>query len=316
MSDNIQTAYVRQYQNTVGMLLQQTNSRLRNAVQVKACTGESAALIEQFGAVNPVFGITRHQDTPLIGVPQDRRWVTPTEAHWAELLSRSVDLAKLNIDPSNPYVQAGTAAMLRAQDDVIISKFFGQNLTGKDMTTVVGPLSSYNSGSQLIAGNVGTSGSDGGLNVKKLRAAKNILLAAEVDVETDKLFMVLTSKQHDDLLGEIQIVSGDYNMRDRPVLVDGMVKSFLGFNFILSERLPGCPNFNAALDSSITGYTQGSKWLIPFWAQSGVALGVWDDVTVSISTRNDKCDDTQFYIRQMIGATRLEEKKCGVITCV
>jgi hypothetical protein len=215
------------------------------------------------------------------------------------------------IDPAGPYTQAGVYAMGRAKDDEIISGFFNSNNTGENGTSATGLLSAYNSGSQLVAATVGASGNTG-LNIAKLRAAKKILLQSEVDVDNDPLYMIISAQQNDNLLNEAQAISLDYNTK--PVLVDGKITSFMGFNFIHSERIPGAANFNTAINGSVTGYTTGTTWLNPFWAKSGVALGMWNDIKVSVDRRADKRNSWQVYVTGTFGGARLEEKRCGIIT--
>ena len=223
------------------------------------------------------------------------------------------------IDPSSSYAMAGAWAMGRAIDDEIISGVFNANNTGDNGTVSTGLLSAYNGGSQAVAAATG-SASATGLNIAKLRQAKKILLQAEVDIDNDPLFMIITAKQHDDLLNEAQAISLDYNAK--PVLVDGRITSFMGFNFIHSERIPGGLSFNSAINPALaTGstdgtYTAGSRWMVPFWAKSGVALGVWNDIQTSIDRRPDKRNSYQVYVTGTFGGARMEEKRTGFITCV
>ena len=311
MSINVNTAFVQQYSTNVMMLLQQQGSRLRNAVQNFSFVGKAASMAEQFGSVSPVRNQSRHSDTPLISTPQDKRWIYPNDYDWADLID-SQDRLRMLVDPSGPYTQAGVMAMGRAIDDEIISGLFNANNTGENGTVATGLLSAYNSGSQAVGITVGASGNTG-LNIAKLRAAKRILLQADVDVDNDELFMVITAKQHDDLLNEAQAISLDYNTR--PVLVEGRIRAFMGFNFIHSERVPGGANFNSAINSSVTGYTLGSQWMVPFWAKSGMALGLWNDVQASVDRRADKRNSWQVYVTGTFGGARLEEKRTGFITC-
>ena len=311
MSVNVNTAFVQQYSTNVMMLLQQQGSRLRNAVQNFSFVGKAASMAEQFGSVSPVRNQSRHSDTPLISTPQDKRWIYPNDYDWADLID-SQDRLRMLVDPSGPYTQAGVMAMGRAIDDEIISGLFNANNTGENGTVATGLLSAYNSGSQAVGITVGASGNTG-LNIAKLRAAKRILLQADVDVDNDELFMVITAKQHDDLLNEAQAISLDYNTR--PVLVEGRIRAFMGFNFIHSERVPGGANFNSAINSSVTGYTLGSQWMVPFWAKSGMALGLWNDVQASVDRRADKRNSWQVYVTGTFGGARLEEKRTGFITC-
>jgi hypothetical protein len=312
MSFNVSTAFVQQYSTNVMMLLQQQGSRLRSTVTPYKFVGKAASMAEQFGAVSPVRNQGRHSDTPLISTPQDKRWIYPNDYDWADLID-SQDKLRMLIDPTSSYAMAGAWAMGRAIDDEIISGIFNSNNTGENGTSATGLLSAYNSGSQAVGASVGASGNTG-LNIAKLRAAKRILLASEVDVDNDQLFMAITAKQHDDLLNEAQAISLDYN--SKPVLVDGKISQFMGFNFIHSERIPGGASFNTAINPAVTGYTTGSQYLVPFWAKSGMALGVWNDIQTSIDKRADKRNSFQVYVTGTFGGARLEEKRVGYITCV
>lgn len=317
MSVQVNTAFVQQYSTNIAMLLQQQGSRLRNAVQNQSFVGMAASMVEQFGNVSPVRNQSRHSDTPLISTPHDKRWVYPNDYDWADLIDDQ-DRLRMLIDPAGPYTQAGVMAMGRAMDDEIIAGFFGSNNTGQTGATATGTLYAYNSNSQSVAATTGAAAATG-LNIAKLRAAKKILLQADVDVDNDELYMAITAQQHDNLLNEAQAISLDYNTR--PVLVDGKISSFMGFNFIHSERIPGAANFNTAINTGLASadsdgsYVTGSRWMVPFWAKSGMALGMWNDVKASVDKRADKRNSWQVYVTGTFGGARLEEKRCGIINC-
>jgi Phage capsid protein len=317
MSVNVNTAFVQQYSTNIMMLLQQQGSRLRNAVQNYSFQGKAASMAEQFGQVSPVRNQSRHSDTPLISTPQDKRWIYPNDYDWADLIDQQ-DRLRMLIDPSGPYTMAGVYAMGRAIDDEIIAGIFGSNNTGENGTSATGTLYAYNSNSQSVAAATGAA-SAAGLNIAKLRAAKRKLLEADLDIDNDQLFAVISAKQHDDLLNEAQAVSLDYNTR--PVLVDGKITQFMGFNFIHSERIPGAANFNSAINTGITSadsdgsYVAGSRWMVPVFAKSGMALGMWNDIQASVDRRPDKRNSWQVYVTGTFGGARLEEKRCVLINC-
>ncbi len=318
MSFNVNNAFVQQYSTNVMMLLQQQGSKLRGAVQNMKFLGKAASVAEQFGSVSPVRNQSRHSDTPLISTPQDKRWMYPNDYDWADLVD-SQDKLRMLIDPTSSYAMAGAWAMGRAIDDEIISGFFNANNTGENGTTSTGLLSSFGSGSQMVAAATGASAATG-LNIAKLRRAKRVLMEGLVDVDNDQLFAVISARQHDDLLNEAQAISLDYNTK--PVLVDGKISAFMGINFIVSERIPGAAGFNTAINPSVpTGssdgqYTTGSRFMVPVFAKSGMAMGLWNDVTTSIDRRPDKRNSYQVYVTGTFGATRLEEKRCVIINCV
>lgn len=318
MSFQVTTAFVQQYSTNIAMLLQQEGSRLRSAVQEYSFTGKAASMMEQFGSVTPVRNQGRHTDTPLISTPQDKRWIYPNDYDWADLIDDQ-DRLRMLIDPAGPYTRAGVYALGRAMDDEIISGIFNSNNTGENGTTTTGTLYAYNSNSQSVPAVTGSTAASG-LNVAKLRAAKKILLQAEVDIDNDPLYMAITAKQHDDLLNEAQAINLDYT--DKPVLVEGRIMRFMGFNFLHSERIPGGANFNTAINPAITSgssdgnYTTGSRWMVPFWAKSGMALGLWNDIQASVDRRPDKRNSWQVYVTGTFGGARVEEKRCGLINCV
>jgi hypothetical protein len=309
MSFQAPTASVQQYTAQVMMLLQQSESRFENAVQVRPFYGKAASVVEQFGQTNAVRITSRHSDTVLMSTPHDKRWVFPIDYGWNELTDQQ-DLLRMLIVPGNMYAAGGAAAMKRAMDDEILSAFFNSNKTGENGSIDTGLLGAFGGGSQVVAVNTGSSANTG-LNIAKLRAAKRILLQAEVDIDNDPLFMAISAKQHDDLLNEAQAISLDYN--STPVLVNGRINSFMGFNFIPSERIPGAGSYNVAINPGLT-VPAGQNW-VPFWAKSGVCLGKWDELRAKVGPRPDKNDAEQVSLRMTLGATRLEERRCGYIVC-
>ena len=291
MSFNITTHFVQQYTTNVQLLLQQKGSKLRNTVTVGSYTGKAAKAIEQVGPVTAQKRTIRHGDTPLISTPADARWVFPVDYEWADLIDDQ-DKLRMLIDPTSSYSQNGAYALGRAMDDEIISAFFADAKTGENgsTTTIFGV-------DQDVVVATGSTGATG-LNISKLREAKKILMQNEVDIDNDPLFCIITASQHDDLLNEAQAISLDYNTR--PVLVDGKITAFMGFNFIHTERLP--------LNSS-------SQRRVPAFAKSGMHLGLFNDINTMISERADKGYATQVYVKGTFGATRTEEGKVVEIVC-
>jgi hypothetical protein len=291
MSFNVTTHFVQQYTTNVQLLLQQKGSKLRNTVTVGSYTGKAAKAIEQVGPVTAQKRTIRHGDTPLISTPADARWVFPVDYEWADLIDDQ-DKLRMLIDPTSSYSQNGAYALGRAMDDEIISAFFADAKTGENGSTTT----SFGSGQDVVVG-TGSTGATG-LNISKLREAKKILMANEVDIDNDPLFCIITAEQHDDLLNEAQAISLDYNTR--PVLVDGKITAFMGFNFIHTERLP--------LNGS-------SQRRVPAFAKSGMHLGLFNDINTMISERADKGYATQVYVKGTFGATRTEEGKVVEIVC-
>lgn len=292
MSQNIPTHYVQQYSSNIQLLLQQRGSKLRDKVMTGNHVGKQASPVDQFGAVSAQRVTGRFNAMPRVDAPTDRRWVFPVDYDLPQLLD-SFDKLRLLTDPNSSYVVNGTYAMGRAMDDEIIASFFADAKTGESGSTTT----TFNA-SNLIQSDFGAA-ADVGLTVKKLREGKKLLMSYEVDLEADTLTCVVTAKQHDDLLAEAQVVSTDFN--DRPVLVEGKVTRFLGINIVHSERL-------------VLKETDNRR--VPLFAKSGMYLGLWNDISTSISKRNDlRGEPWQAYAIGTFGATRLEENKVIEIEC-
>jgi hypothetical protein len=277
MSNQISTAFVQQYNTNVAHLLQQKGSKLRDSVMTSAATGKAAKVVEQVGAVNAVKRTTRHADTPLIDTPHSARWTFPVDYEWADLIDDQ-DKVRMLINPQSPYAVNGAYAMGRAIDDEIIGAFFGTSKTGENGST-----------DEAFSGNTVSAGSTGALEIGQLLEGKRLLMENEVDLDNDQIFMAIPAEQHEDLLGMSQIQTIDSN--STKVLVDGQVRSFLGINFITTQRL----------DTSVAASQD-----CPMWAKSGMHLTVWNDITTKVEERADKSFATQVYVKGTFGATRLE----------
>lgn len=293
MSANLPSLYAQQFATNVQLLLQQKGSRLRKAVTEGNYKGEQASPVDQVGKVEMQPVTTRFSPMTRVDAPVDRRWVLPTPFDLPQLVD-TFDLLKMAVDVKSTYTQNAVNAAGRQWDRTLLTAMFGTNQTGKTGSTgttfTAGNIVAVNEGS---AGNVN-------MNVAKLRKAKKLLMGYDVNVDEDPLWCAINASQHDALLQEATVISTDFN--DRPVLVDGKLMRFMGFNFIHTELL----NNNA------TPYR-----MVPAWARSGVHLGIWgEDMKVEISQRNDlTAVPWQIYLYMMTGATRLEENKVIQILC-
>ena len=293
MADNIASVYAVQYGTNISLLLQQKGSKLRGAVQTGSYKGKQSEVVTQYGATSARAVSTRYQPIVPVNTPNDRRWVFPEDYDWADLID-NFDKLRLLADPQSAYSQNGLYAMGRAIDDVIISAFYGTAKTGE----AGGTSTTFPTSTQQVAVNYAASGNVG-LTVDKLREARRILMENEVDLDAEPVYCAISAEQHDDLLGQIQVTSDDFNA-GMPVLQDGKVSRFLGINFVHTERLPTSSNHRRC----------------PVWVPSGMHLGMWNDVMSNVTQRRDLSSHPyQVYLMGTFGATRTEEKKVVDILC-
>jgi hypothetical protein len=285
MSTQITTAFVSQFSSNIQMLSQQMGSLLRNAVDVETVTGEKA-FFDQVGSAAAVLRTSRHADTPLIETPHSRRMVTMSDYEYADLIDDQ-DKVRLLVDPTSTYSRAAAAAMGRAMDDAIIAAALGTALTGKDGSTSTVFATATN---QIAAGATG-------LTLAKLISAKEVLDAGDVDPSIPR-YIVVSPKQITNLLNSTTVTSSDFNTVK--ALAMGEINSFVGFNFIVSNRL--------GVDGS------SARRVIAF-AGDGIKLAIGREPVARIDERADKSYATQIYYAMTLGSTRMEEKKVVEVLC-
>ena len=283
MSTQITTAFVNQFSSNVQMLSQQMGSIFRNTVDSESVTGEKA-FFDQVGSAAAVKRTSRHGDTPTMDTPHSRRMVTMDSWEWADLID-DADKVRMLIDPTSSYAKAAAAAMGRAMDDEIIAAATGTALTGKTGST----STSLPSANQIAHGSAD-------LTIAKLLAAKKQLDINEGDPSIPR-YMAVSPDQIEALLGTTQVTSADFNTVK--ALASGQVDSFMGFRFIVSNRLAKTGDIRTCFA----------------WAEDGIKLAIGKDVMAKIDERADKSYSTQVYYCMTMGVTRMEEAKVIQVEC-
>jgi hypothetical protein len=292
MSINIPTHFVQQYSTNIQMLLQQRGSKLANAVMRGSHFGKQASPVDQIGAIEMQPVASRFAPMGRVDASTDRRWVFPSDFDLPQLLD-SFDKLRLITDPESSYVQNAVMAAGRQFDKLIIGAFLSDAKTGE-----TGATSTIFTAANEV--DVATGGANSKLNVAKIKAVKELMMANEVDFEMEQAYIGITAADHASLLNEIQVISSDFN-GGMPVLQNGMVQSFLGFQFIHTELI----------ETQLAGTNEVT---LPVWVKSGMHLGVWDDIQNDVSQRKDLQGlPWQLYTTMTAGATRLEEDKVYAI---
>ncbi len=291
MSVNLPTHYVQQYSTNIALLLQQKGSKLRNTVMTGAHVGKQASPVDQFGSVEmqPVSG--RFNPMGRVDAATDRRWVFPSDFDLPQLIDK-FDKLKMITDPSSVYVTNAVMAAGRQFDKLICTAFTGTAKTGE----AGGTSTSFTAGNEV---DVAVGGANSKLNVAKIKAVRELMMANHIDFDMEECYIGITAADHAALLNEIQVISSDFNAR--PVLVDGKIQQFLGFNLVHCELI----------ETQLSGTNEVT---LPVWVKSGMYLGLWNDIENSVSQRNDlQGEPWQLYTKMSAGATRLEEDRVYAI---
>lgn len=292
MSINLTTHFVQQYSTNIQLLLQQQGSKLRNAVTVGSYTGKQASPVDQIGKIEMQAVTSRFGAMGRIDAPTDRRWVFPSDFDLPQLID-SFDKLRMITDPKSSYVQNAVMAAGRQFDRLICTAFTGTAKTGESGST----STIFTAANEV---DVAVGGAASKLNVAKLREAKRLMMANHIDFDMEEAYVGITAADHDALLGEIQVVSADFN-GGAAVLKDGKIMEFMGFRFIHCELI----------ETMLSGTNEVT---LPVWVKSGMHLGVWNDIQNSVDQRADlQGRPWQLYTSMTAGATRLEENKVYAI---
>jgi len=286
MSNLITTARVQQYKSNVIMLAQQKGTRLRRTCREDGDMVGKQVFFDRIGATNAVKNTVRHGDTPLVNTQHSRRMAPLVDYDWADLIDKQ-DRLRMIQDPTSPYARNAGWSVGRAYDDEIIATASGTAATGEDGSG----SSSLPSGQKIVHGSAG-------LDLAKLISAREILDAADVDPDTPR-YAIVTAKQVSDLLGVTEVKSADY--ASIKALVEGKVNSFMGFEFIRTERL--------VLDGD-------SNRLCLFYTADAIGLEVPQDIMVDIGPRRDKRNATQVYVCASVASVRIEDEQLVEVACV
>lgn len=311
MSQEITTAFNKQFNTNVFHLSQQQGSRLSNLVRNETQRGKEQ-FFDRVGPVEAVERTGRHQDTPQIDTPHSRRRVTLKDFIYADLVD-DPDKIRMLIDPTSDIAKAAVWSLGRKKDDQIISSARGNAFGGEEGGTTVAMPNAQ----QLVA----TDGSDTAgvnLNVKTLRLTKKKFDAADVD-ESIRRYFAITSSQLESLLEETETTSSDFNTVK--ALVRGEINEFLGFTFVRTERLVR-PDSNITFAPADGSVGAGAGTLVAStarttmaWAEDGLLLSTAQSMMTRISERPDKNHSTQVFAQLGIGSTRMEEEKVVLVHC-
>jgi hypothetical protein len=279
-----------QFATNLELKLQQKGSKLRGKVREGFHVGKMASPVNQVGAIQSKRPAGRYAPKNRTDSDFTRRWVFPTDREIDQLID-SFDELKTIVDPKSAYVENAANACGRDWDDEIIlqrdcDRFDWSGRRGADHRDV-------RHVAFQIASTFGASAATG-LTVAKLIEAKRILRHYHNDLDTDPATIIIGSSQEADLLKQAQVTNADFN-GDKPVLVDGKVVRFMGFDIVVMERLP------------LT--TTNVRGCIAF-VKSGLYLGMWKDTTNRVSIRNDLSSEPyDLYTSHSFGATRTQPGK-------
>ena len=318
MSFEITQSFVQQYKDNVIHLAQQKGSRLRDCVLNQPDIVGLNYYFERIGATGVILKVSRHSPTPLISTPHSRRRVSMNTTQWSDLIDND-DKLKLLIEPESQYVIAGKNAMGRATDDFIIDGALNAAFSGTDgQTSVAFPAAQIvadSSISNLSAVDSGTTDT-GQMSPQRLLAIKVLFDQADVDPDEER-YIAVSPIAIQTMLSHAVTNSADYNTIK--ALAEGAVDTFVGFKFIMSNRLPLAAStpfgpfqrtsYASAPWNGPPPVTAATDRICFAWAHTGIGFALQEDIKVEIAKDPTKSFSTVVYIEMVMGATRIEEAR-------
>lgn len=295
MSENLPKLAVETFSTILQLKLQQTQSMLRGKVMEGNHVGKQASPIDYIGNVQMKAPAGRFSPNQPQNTDFTRRFVLPVDKEAIQLID-NYDKLRLLMDPTSQYSSVAAAAVAREWDDRIIGAAFATASVG-DSTGIALTTEAFSTSSWQIASTFGSSAASG-LTVAKMIEAKRVMRKAQVPVDTEELTWVTNSQGESDLLNQVQVVSTEFS--DRPVLQDGKVTRFMGWNIIYSERLTSSSNLRQNIAM----------------VKSGMYLGIWMDTQNNVDPRPDLSGRPwQLMTMMSSGATRLEPGRLLQVLC-
>jgi hypothetical protein len=289
--DGLVQLFQTQFSTLLRMKLQQKTSKLRGRVEEGSHTGAKMASPIQF--VGPMQMKTpegRFAPKKNTSADYSRRWIVPIDKEGDQLVD-TFDKLKTPIDPNSQLVARAAAACARDWDDEIIRAATADSMIGVD----AGSLSTeaFDTTNDRVAVDFGASAAVG-LTVAKLNEGRRLQEHYHVLDDGEQSTLVIGSKQHADLRNQAQVTSSDFNANGG-VLLNGVVTRFMGYDIVVSERLP-----------IVTTNVRGCL----IFPKSGMYLGVWQDVKTEVERRFDLSSNPwDISTMHSFGATRTEAHK-------
>lgn len=279
MPTSVTQAFVTQFMDFVIHAVNQTQSRLSDAVRVKAnCIG-STAVFNKLDDSDTYSG-SRHGDTILADDAHSTATATLKDWHKA-LLADELDKIKTLVSLDNEYTKNIIAALQRRKDQEIIANGLAQS-----------------AGTYTVTGTT-----NAGLEYSTLVDAA--ALAEDLEWPEEERYMGYTGASLGTLLDDAQLTSKDYGTLR--AIQDGRLapnEMFLGFKW---RKLNGPYLLAASKRTGAVGSVTAET--LYAWHKDAVGLAIGKDAKVRISERDDKNYSTQVYGCMSIGACLIDNNR-------
>ncbi len=227
MADQIENYLIRAYTGLVMNKAEQSASLLTEFCSVRDNIQGSAASFGYLGDMELVAKGSRNAPTPSNEIVHRQYWANLAPYHGAFQLDETDEKAAFT-DPKSDYVAKGAAAIGRKWDAIIVAAATADATYGEDKGSSEdwSAFTDRNSKSHVIAATGGVP------NLADILKIRRVFAECEV---TDNLVAVVSPQFMEKFLNIAEVKSSDFN--SNKVLMEGRLGYYMGFNWIISNRL-------------------------------------------------------------------------------
>lgn len=283
MVQSIDKNLIIEFSDMVHQEAQQMQSRLKPYLQVKQMSGDVFAY-DGLGRVDAREVSGRNVPATFDDIAHNRRKIS-RRRFVINLPIDASDVRGLLLNPESEYAKAVAAGMMRQYDKVAYDAAFADVLTGRDFETTV----------TAATDGVDTVTATAGLTYEKLLEIRQNFYDNDVGIdENEKIFLAITGKEHTALMGEEELISGDFT-RDF-VVENGRIAKAVGMDLVM---------FAGGVANPVLGVSGGVRSCLAA-SSRGICVGVSKEMQIKIQERNDLIETTQLQVIMEIGAVRTE----------
>jgi hypothetical protein len=289
----IEVSHIVQFKSNIRLTLQKTTSLMRPHIGVDTDVGGEGYRPEMtVGEGSYQERDTRFERKTIQNLSHDGRWIEPRDFDVGPYPEDKLDRIRNGMEMMGTYTGVVSAAIRRAEDDVVLAALFGSAKTGKQGGGTPATFDSTN---------MRVDHGSAGLTVNKTIDAKQKLKKYHNDLRTENPNLAITEIQWGNLMRDITYTSAEF--QNGHVLTKGEAEQVLGFNLVEFSSLD-------------FPYLSSTNRRCPFWMKSGVRLADYDLMDPKIyQDTNLRGDPWMIYAMFTLGAARLDEKKVGDILC-
>jgi hypothetical protein len=256
MAGPVTDAHRIMFRDNFVMALADNRNEFENAMQYDGnLKGKQIQVADVIGTVEAIVNAPEKSDTPDIQPSHEPVWVRPTRITWAALMSKEDAVRGLTV-PNSTYIQNGVKAIGRIKSQTYADALLGPRLIGNEVpVSTPWSLASTNTvGIQV--GSTGDNTANTNMNVAKFMRALRLLEENDVNLDEEEIFAVLDPFEMEGLMRDPLFTSKDY--RDKAVLEEKRVKTFMNVNIISSRRIrDAAANQSQAVFFCKSGFVRG-----------------------------------------------------------